>query len=65
MVANAGIMLTKGMMDLTMDEWDRVQAVCAPPPPLLAILTRAYGAKVNVKGVFLCYRAAGKSDYLN
>ncbi|OQE45106.1 hypothetical protein PENCOP_c002G05176 [Penicillium coprophilum] len=41
MVANAGIILTKRVMDLTIDEWDRVQAV-------------------NVKGVLLCYRAAGR-----
>lgn len=34
-------------------------------PPLLTRLTLAYGAKVNVKGVLLCYRAAGNSDCLN
>ena len=27
MVANAGIILTKRLMDITPDEWDRVQAV--------------------------------------
>ncbi|KGO39458.1 Short-chain dehydrogenase/reductase SDR [Penicillium expansum] len=41
MVANAGIILTKRLMDITPDEWDRVQAV-------------------NVRGMFLCYKAAGQ-----
>ncbi|KAJ5178285.1 Short-chain dehydrogenase/reductase SDR [Penicillium coprophilum] len=62
MVANAGIMLTKRVMDLTMDEWDHVQAVCTPAS---CDIISSLRAKVNVKGVFLCYRAAGKSDYLN
>ncbi|KAK5457235.1 hypothetical protein LTS15_005016 [Exophiala xenobiotica] len=42
MVANAGIIVTKSLFEVSVDEWDKVMAV-------------------NVRGVMLCYREAGKS----
>ncbi|KAH0829897.1 hypothetical protein FOPE_10173 [Fonsecaea pedrosoi] len=43
MVANAGVLVPKSIMEVSVAEWDRVQSI-------------------NVRGVFLCYRAAGKID---
>lgn len=42
MVANAGILQVKPILDITPDDWDRLM-------------------DVNVKGVFLCVQAAGRS----
>lgn len=56
MVANAGIIATKRIFELTVEEWDKVQAVCAAS--LIAISLTTF--QINVRGVFLCYRAAGK-----
>ncbi|RSL39988.1 hypothetical protein CEP53_013669 [Fusarium sp. AF-6] len=41
MVANAGVILVKPLLEIEASEWDKVQ-------------------KVNVKGVFLCYKHAAK-----
>lgn len=61
MVANAGIMVMKNIFDISVEEWDKLQAVRQLITPDLN-LKELTMSQVNVRGVFLCYREAG--DFL-
>lgn len=58
MIANAGIILVKPLLEISANEWDRIQAV-SPPVTISSRVIILIGNKINVRGVFLCYKHAG------
>ncbi|OAL28916.1 hypothetical protein AYO22_02352 [Fonsecaea multimorphosa] len=61
MVANAGIAVARKLFDATVDDWDKVMAVSVCPDVVCDVqLISPLDRQVNARGVFLCYREAGK-----
>ena len=57
MIANAGIIVAKPLLEVTVAEWDKVQAVSTDNFISLQWAHKVF--QVNVRGMMLCYREAG------
>lgn len=57
MVANAGIIVAKKILEVSVEEWDKVQSVSIE---LIKSFSSTDSEQVNVRGIFLCYREAGE-----
>lgn len=60
MVANAGVIAPKTIVEISPDEFDRVLAVSFDV--LYSEVFLSDTVEINTRGAFLCYREAGKSQ---
>lgn len=60
MVANAGVIAPKNLVEISPDEFDRVLAVSSDV--LYSEVFLSDTVEINTGGAFLCYREAGRSQ---